>query len=564
VREIESIISSLLRQTEVREESGEEAFASLLGLLHNNYAVLAFCSGSVDQVLADCLMMRRFGEGSRMELLTTTEMGRADALAVASGTGSFALMINAGRAVAQAAADLAEEGPIVVVAGRGNNGGDGFIAAAELAAQGREVAVVLLCERATLKGDAALAAAQWAGEVRPFHPRSLGQPALIIDALFGAGLDRPVKGDPLAMIDAINHSGVPILAVDLPSGINGTTGAVMGAAVRATETVTFFRRKPGHLLLPGRLQCGRVRLVDIGIDADVLDEIRPTAFENLPPVWQAAFPVPQVDGHKYARGHAVIVSGGVTSTGAARLAARAALRAGAGLATLASPRDALAVNAAALTAVMVRAIDTPAEFAQLLTDRRLNACVIGPGAGVGEPTRALALAALSAGRAVVLDADALTSFAEHPGRLFEPIKKIGHPQIVLTPHEGEFSRLFNGLIQENETHSKLEKARAAAHLSGAVVVLKGPDTVVAAPDGRAAIAANAPPWLATAGSGDVLAGMIGGMLAQGVPAFEAACIGTWMHGEAGQEAGPGLIAEDLPEVLPAVFRRLYDGFGIDY
>jgi hydroxyethylthiazole kinase-like uncharacterized protein yjeF len=499
-----------------------------------------------------------------MEVLTTAEMEHADRLAIAGGTPGFALMLRAGQAVAEAAMNLVEQGPILVVAGRGNNGGDGFVAATELVARGRRVSIILLCERDTLQGDAALAARGWKGPVLPCNAMAVGTPALIIDALFGAGLNRPVKGDPHDIIEAINASGAPVLSVDLPSGINGTTGAAMGVAVRATETVTFFRRKPAHLLLPGRIHCGRVRLADIGIDPGVLDEIRPPTSENIPELWRRAFPVPRIDGHKYARGHAVVVSGDMSATGAARLAARGALRAGAGLVTLASPRDALAVNASALTAVMIRAIDTKAEFAGLLADKRLNACVIGPGAGVSERTRSLVLEALSAQRGLVLDADAITSFAEAPDGLFAAIKASGYPQVVLTPHEGEFRRLFNDINNKHPLHSKLELARAAAERSGAIVLLKGPDTVVASPDGRAAIAANAPPWLATAGAGDVLAGIIAGFLAQGAPAFEAACMGAWMHGEAGNEAGPGLIAEDLPEVLPAVFRRLYDELEIEY
>jgi hydroxyethylthiazole kinase-like uncharacterized protein yjeF len=483
-----------------------------------------------------------------MDVLTTTEMERADRLTIAAGTPGFALMMSAGQAVAEAAMDLVEEGPIVVVAGRGNNGGDGFVAAAELAARGREVSVILLCERDSLQGDAALAAKGWKYPVLPFNPQALGKPALIIDALFGAGLNRPVKGDPLEMIDAINASGTPVLAVDLPSGINGTSGAVMGAAVQATETVTFFRKKPAHLLLPGRMYCGRVRVADIGIDAQVLDEIKPLIAENLPQAWRWSFPVPRIDGHKYARG----------------LAARAALRAGAGLVTLASPRDALAVNAAALTAVMVRAVDNPIQFAELLDDKRLNACVIGPGAGVSARTRDFVHTALSARRHLVLDADALTSFAGSPDRLFEAIKAAEGLGVVLTPHEGEFPRLFSDISNKHPGRSKLERVRAAAERSGAVVLLKGADTVIASPDGRATIAANAPPWLATAGAGDVLAGIIAGFLAQGVAAFEAASIGVWLHGEGAGEAGPGLIAEDLTEVLPAVFRRLYDEFGIEY
>ena len=499
-----------------------------------------------------------------MEVLTTAEMERADRLAIAAGTPGFALMLSAGQAVAEAASDLVEEGPIVVVAGPGNNGGDGFVAAAELAAQGREVSVIPMCERDALKGDAASAARGWKYPVLPFTPQAIGKPALIIDALFGAGLSRPVEGEAREMIEAINANGAAVLAVDLPSGINGTTSAVMGTAVRATETITFFRKKPAHLLLPGRVHCGGVRVADIGIPPSVLDEIRPRAFENTPQHWRRSFAVPRIDGHKYARGHALVVSGDMAATGAARLAARGALRAGAGLVTLASPRDALAVNAAALTAVMVRAIDTPVEFAETLTDKRFNTVVIGPGAGVSERTRALVHTALSGRRHVVLDADALTSFAEAPHLLFDAIKTERDAQVVLTPHEGEFVRLFSDLSDKTPERSKLERVRDAAERSGAVVLLKGPDTTVAAPDGRATIAANAPPWLATAGAGDVLAGMIAGLLAQGVGAFDAASQAVWMHGEAAREAGPGLIAEDLPETLPAVFRHLYDAFGIDY
>jgi len=499
-----------------------------------------------------------------MEVLTPAEMERADRLTIAAGRPGFALMLSAGQAVATVAMELMAEGPILVVAGPGNNGGDGFVAAAELAARGREVSVILLCDRESLQGDAASAAKGWKYPVLPFNPQAIGKPALIIDALFGAGLNRPVTGEPHDVIEAINGNGAPVLAVDLPSGINGASAAVMGVAVRATETVTFFRRKPAHLLLPGRIHCGRVRVADIGIDPSVLEEIQPQTFENVPQVWRKSFPVPWVDGHKYARGHTIVVTGDIAATGAARMSARGSLRAGAGLVTLASPRDALAVNAAAVTAIMVRPVDTVIEFAELLSDKRLNTCVIGPGAGLGQRTRDFVISALSAQRGLVLDADALTSFAQAPDRLFEAIKASHAPQVVLTPHEGEFPRLFSDISNKHPFRSKLERVRAAAERSGAIVLLKGPDTVVASPEGRATIAANAPPWLATAGAGDVLSGMIAGLLAQGVQAFEAASMGVWMHGEAAREAGPGLIAEDLPEVLPAVFRQLYDEFGVDY
>ncbi len=493
-----------------------------------------------------------------IELLTTAEMADADRRTIAAGTPGIDLMERAGRAVAEAAMAL-RPSHITVVAGPGNNGGDGFVAARILAEHAYRTTVLLLGDRERLKGDAAMAAERWNGPVTPASPERIAQGGVIVDALFGAGLDRPVEGAARAMIDAMNAASGHIVAVDLPSGISGDTGAVMGAAVTAQQSVTFFRRKPGHLLMPGRQHCGDVSVADIGIHADVLDVIRPRTFANGPRLWRGTFPVPRLDGHKYSRGHAVVVSGGMSFTGAARLAARGALRAGAGLATIASPRDALAVHAASNTAVMVREVDGAAALTGFLSDKRLNAVVIGPGCGVGSATCELVLAALAGERAVVLDADALTSFADRADILFETIRRRGVAATVLTPHAGEIARLFKGLMVTVQVSQKLEFSRASASQSGAVVVFKGPDTVIAAPDGRAAINDNAPPWLATAGSGDVLAGMIGGLLAQGMPAFDAAAAGVWMHGEAANAVGPGLISEDVPEALPAVLRNLYAG-----
>ena len=491
-----------------------------------------------------------------IELLSTAEMAEADRRTIAGGVAGMALMENAGRAVADAVSRHPLGSRIVVVAGPGNNGGDGFVAARILAERGYPVRVLLVGALAKLKGDAATAAQRWSGPTEPATPPALDGADVIVDALFGAGLDRPVEGLAAAMIAAMNGAGVPIIAVDLASGINGSTGAVMGVAVNATESVTFFRRKPGHVLLPGRLHCGKVRVADIGIPASVLQHIKPQTFLNAPALWSDRFPVPRIDGHKYTRGHAVVVSGGLSTTGAARLAARGALRAGAGLVTIASPREALAVNAAANLAVMVRPVDGPDELREFLADPRRNAVVLGPGGGVGPEMRELVLAALDGERAVVLDADALTSFAGELELLRSAIQSRAKATI-LTPHEGEFSRLFNRIDDISKAPSKLEKARAAAAKTGAIVLLKGPDTVVAAPDGRAAIADNAPAWLATAGSGDVLAGFVAGLLAQGMPGFEAAAAAVWLHGEAATEFGPGLIAEDLPEALPLVYRRLF-------
>jgi hydroxyethylthiazole kinase-like uncharacterized protein yjeF len=335
----------------------------------------------------------------------------------------------------------------------------------------------------------------------------------------------------------------------------------MGIAVQAHHTVTFFRRKTGHLLLPGRLHCGAIQVADIGIPESVLEVIKPSAFANRTELWGGLFPVPDAQGHKYKRGHAVVVSGGLESSGAARLAARGALRAGAGLVTIASPREALVANAANSLAVMVRAVDGAAELTEFLADQRRNAVVLGPGGGAGQGLRDQVQAALEGEAAVVLDADALTSFAEAPEALAGMIARRPKHDVVLTPHDGEYVRLFNKINQNSHLNSKLEKTRAAARMSHAVVLLKGADTVVAAPDGRASIADNAPPYLATAGAGDVLAGMIAGLMAQGTPGFEAASAAVWLHGEAAREFGPGLIAEDLSEALPAVYRRLFGELG---
>jgi ADP-dependent NAD(P)H-hydrate dehydratase / NAD(P)H-hydrate epimerase len=492
-----------------------------------------------------------------IELLTTAEMAEADRLTIAGGTAGITLMENAGRAVADAASHVLQGRRAVVAAGPGNNGGDGFVAARLLAERGVAVRISFVGDRQRLKGDAALAAERWSGPIEQASPAAITGQELVIDALFGAGLDRAVEGLPRAMIEAMNASGAPVIAVDMPSGVSGTTGAVMGVAVKASHTVTFFRRKPGHLLLPGRLHCGSIEVADIGIPAAVLETIKPTTFANEPPLWGGVYPRPRPNGHKYSRGHAVVVSGGLAATGAARLAARGALRAGAGLVTIASPREALSVNAAASLAVMVRPVDGAAELADFLGDRRRNVVALGPGGGVGPEMRELARAALASDTAVVLDADALTSFADELPALVSAISERGASGVVLTPHEGEFARLFSAISANPEVNSKVEKTRLAAGSSGAIVLLKGADTVVAAPDGRAAIAANAPMTLATAGAGDVLTGMIAGLLAQGMPGFEAASAAVWLHGEAAVSFGPGLISEDLADELPRVYRRLF-------
>jgi ADP-dependent NAD(P)H-hydrate dehydratase / NAD(P)H-hydrate epimerase len=487
-----------------------------------------------------------------LELLTSEEMGQADRLAIAGGVPGLSLMEAAGRAVAdEVSTRFPDARSVALLCGPGNNGGDGFVTARHLLDKGYTVRLGVKGDPSRLPHDAAAMAKRWTGAVGPLNTELLSRAEVVVDALFGAGLTRPIEGDYAALIDAVNDSGLPVIAVDVPSGVDGTTGAVRGVAVCAIATVTFFRLKPGHLLLPGRELCGETRVADIGIPDSVLDAIKPKTFANEPALWLQHFPWPTPQGHKYARGHAVVVSGPAFSTGAARLGAMGALRAGAGLVTVASPRDAVAVNASQLTAIMVRPVDDAKDLAALLADERKNAVLIGPGVGVGEGTKDLVLTALASNAAVVLDADALTSFTANADELFAAIRSRGAP-VALTPHDGEFARLFGAMGEGG----KVAATRDAAARSGAIVLLKGSDTVVAAPDGRASVNVMSSPWLATAGTGDVLAGMVLGLLAQRMEPFAAVSAAVWMHGRAAQLFGPGLISEDLPKILPAVLQDL--------
>ncbi|RMX08448.1 NAD(P)H-hydrate dehydratase [Corticibacter populi] len=481
------------------------------------------------------------------ELLTPAQMGQADRAAIAAGIAGTRLMQAAGEAVARAVARRWQPCRVAVLCGPGNNGGDGFVAAQCLQALGWPVSLFLLGETGKLRGDAAWAATQWTGAVQAvaeFRPADFD---LLVDALFGAGLDRPLDGAALQLVEAMAQSRLPICAVDVPSGLDGASGAVLGKAAAAAVTVTFFRHKPGHWLYPGRALCGQLVLADIGIPPEVLDAIALRTWRNTPALWQAHYPHPAALGHKYNRGH-VLVLGGAVLTGAARMSAQAAQRIGAGLVTLAAPVQSHAIYAQNLQSCMVQAIEDETGFERLLADVRRNVCVIGPGAGVALATRQAVLDSLRAGKSAVLDADALTVFQDTPPQLFEALSQ-GRGDAILTPHEGEFARLFT-------MHGdKLRRASAAARQAQAVVILKGADTVIAAPDGRLAINGDAPPWLATGGTGDVLAGMAAGLLAQGMPAFEAACAAVWQHGQAARRAGAGMVADDLLPALAGVLRE---------
>ncbi|WP_428428704.1 NAD(P)H-hydrate dehydratase [Pararhizobium sp.] len=486
-----------------------------------------------------------------VSIITPTEMSAIDSDAAHSGIDSFRLMTSAGLAVSAAALRIYPQAlRFVVLCGPGNNGGDGYIAAAGLKRSGAEVAVYALGDTAHLKGDAARAHAQWADSVETLRACRPETGDVVIDALFGAGLSRPVPDDAAFVMQVVAQAQIPVIAIDLPSGLDGRTGQVLGKSFRASHTITFMARKPGHLLLPGRTLCGSLDVFDIGIPESLLRSHASRLCENGPHLWAGYTHVLDPSAHKFTRGHLAVFSGGPLSTGAARLSAVAGLTAGAGLVTLASASAAITANAAHLTAVMLKEVEDAAALSHWLADRRISAFVLGPGFGDLEKARQYAL--LLGERALVLDADGITAFKDDPAPLFDVFAQ-GEPHLVMTPHEGEFARLFAD-IDADPTLSKVDRALAAAKRSHAVIVYKGADTVIASPDGRAAINTNAPPWLATAGSGDTLAGIIGAHLAQGMPAFEAAAAGVWRHGRAGAKAGEGLTAEDLAaaiEPLPA-------------
>jgi NAD(P)H-hydrate epimerase len=477
-------------------------------------------------------------------LLRVAQMVEADRATIAAGTPGVDLMHSAGAAVVREIVQRWSVRPVVVLCGPGNNGGDGFVVAHGLAAAGWPVRIALQGSREQLRGDAKFHAARWSGPVETLAPAAVGDAELAVDALFGSGLSRALDRNAAQTLAAAAQRRVPLIAVDVPSGVMGDTGESLGA-VAAACTVTFARKKPGHVLMPGRDLCGDIVVADIGTPPSVLAGIAADTWENDPSLWQRDLPRLEAGGNKFSRGHALLF-GGYPMTGAARMAARAAARAGAGLTSIAVAEVALPIYAGALTSIMVRPISRPEDVAHLLADSRYTALLIGPGAGVNETTRARALAMLATHRAVLLDADAISVFADRPAALSEAIKG----PCILTPHEGEFARLFDA------AGDKLRRARAAAQASGAIIVLKGTDTVIAAPDGRAVVNTNAPASLATAGSGDVLGGIMLGLMAQGMNAFLAAAAGVWLHGAAAADFGPGLLAEDLPDLLPGVFRRL--------
>ncbi|MGZ9809579.1 NAD(P)H-hydrate dehydratase [Pseudoroseicyclus sp. H15] len=494
-------------------------------------------------------------------ILSPEGMREVEQAAMASGRVTGAELME--RAAAAVVAEVerrwpalaAGAGRAVVLAGRGNNGGDGYVVARLLRERGWEVAVFAAGE--PMSEDAQRMRSAWGGEVRALADLGAAEIAgadLAIDALFGTGLSRPVAREVTGALRLAQEAGARLVAVDILSGLSASSGQVLSEGDfldrPADLTVSFQAAKLGHVLTPGAEFTGPLAIAEIGL-RQWMTAAGQGAVELTGPGGLAT----KTQGHKYQHGHALIVAGGAGRGGAARMAARAALRIGAGAVTLAPTPGALQENAAALDAIMLRSLAGAEAAAALLEDERLNALCLGPGCGVERAGELLPILA-AAGRSLVLDADALTALAQEPARMDD-----AGPRTVLTPHAGEFARLFPDLSDDlKEGRSKLEVTRAAAARIGAVVLLKGPDTVIAAPDGRAAINAAAGeaavPWLATAGAGDVLAGFITGLLARGAAPFEAAAEAAWLHTACARSFGPGLIAEDLPEEVPKVLRQL--------
>ncbi len=490
-------------------------------------------------------------------LITAAQMREAEQLAMQQGISGWQMMQAAGQAVAKEIIANYQMRPVWVLCGPGNNGGDGWVVAAHLMQHGWPVHVAATLEKDAYQGDAGKAAESYDGNVLPIADVEINEKCLVVDALFGTGLARPLEEEIAELVEKVNASAKHVVAVDVPSGIHTDSGEVMGVAIRAERTVTFATAKLGHALMPGQAHTGELKVVDIGINAQVADILQqdhrtvPSTFINEPGLWENALVWPQSDQHKYSRGAVVVRGGPLESTGASRLSAVAALRSGAGAVTLACDSVSLPIYARHLTSVMTREVDGMDDWKSLVSEPKQKALVLGPGNGVGPATVETVLAALATGKPTVLDADALTSFEGDEFRLFSAI----NGEVVLTPHEGEFGRLFSGASVAPDA-GKLQRTRQAAISSKAVVVLKGADTVIAAPDLRAVVNWHAPSELATAGSGDVLAGIIAGLLASGMPTFEAACAGVWLHAEAARELGVGLIAEDLPDQLPQALKRL--------
>jgi len=437
---------------------------------------------------------------------------------------------------------------IKILCGPGNNGGDGFVVAKLLEENGfQDVELFCLVTKNKLKGDAKIAANNFNKNLKSFNDFKISSNDLIIDGIFGSGLKRNISGNLKKIIEKINLKKPYCISIDTPSGINGDTGEIQGTALKSNDTITFTTKKPGHLLSPGSEYCGNVIVGDIGINLEKLS-FKPRIFENHPDNWRSKFPWPNQKSHKYTRGFSLIICG-EKMTGASRLAARAAARIGCGLLCLGVPRKSFNIYSTENPIALIEIVDDKKDLNNLLKDKRINTILIGPGFGISKKKLELILKVVKEKkRLIVLDADALKNN-------FKKILLKNKTKIVITPHEGEFLQVLKDLNIKNKKN-KFSIVIEFIKKTKINLILKGNKTLICSQDGKISINTNTSPFLATGGSGDVLAGMITGLISQGMDIFNACCASVWIHGEIGRMKGPGLIAEDLPEMIPKVLKKL--------
>ena len=484
-------------------------------------------------------------------ILSNKEMAKADLLTIESGISSLDLMFNAGKKVFNNL-PVQRGKRALFICGPGNNGGDGYVAADLLLKQGMEIDIYCPISKAKESNDNLHYKQKLNKSLFVSKIRSLSNYCYVVDALFGTGLSRTMSNDLSSLVSKINQSKLDVFSVDIPSGINGDTSAVLGEAFKASKTITFFNKKKCHYLYPGKKYCGEIVVEDIGIKKNVLDKIMPNIKKNDPSLWIKNFPFPVSSDHKYSRGMLVINTGPQFQTGAARLAGRSAMRVGAGAVTMVCDEETAKILEPQISVELLSVIKEKNDFQKLLKDKRVSSVLVGPGNGVNDETKARVLMALAFVDHCVIDADAITCFENNPEELFIDT----YPHTILTPHEGEFKRLFGEGIALME--DKVLKCVEAAKLAGSIVLLKGADTVIADPEGNVVINASEAPYLATAGSGDVLAGIIASLVGDNkMNAFDAACAGAYIHSKLGEMIGPGLIAEDLIDNIPLMIKKLH-------
>ncbi|MDX1950377.1 MAG: NAD(P)H-hydrate dehydratase [Rickettsiales bacterium] len=486
---------------------------------------------------------------------------KADSEAERFGISNFTLMCNAGEKSADLVdkiLDYKKKGDAVyILCGVGNNGGDGYITARILKERGYDIRLSNIGDLRKVS-ELTLQAMDFAVssgiEIEEFDEDYLEQADLIIDAIFGIGLKRDITGDIAEIIEKINYAKNSqknkflVFSLDVPSGVCSNTGEVRNIAIQADYTISYQTPKIGCYLLPAKNYVGKIEVADIGIPDEAFSEIYNPYFINSTDLWLDKFPFPKLESHKYHKGHIVIDGGEEDFTGASRMASIASMRVGAGLATICADEKSLPIYATSMLSVMVKRLKEIEDLEKYIKLKKVNSAVLGCGSGFDILAPLRVYHCLEEKLACVIDADVFSIFQEKPKEFIKALKK--NKKSVLTPHEGEFKRVFN------VDGSKIERASKAAKLCDNVIVLKGNDTIIASPDGRIAVNNNAPTWLATAGSGDVLAGIIGGLLAQNMPSFEAACAGVWIHSECANILGQGLISEDLIDAIPLVLQSL--------